>query len=138
MNSKNVSLVLRIDGIAFALGGLNLLAFYRPVIAFSGLPDITPTFYPRILGAMMIGMGFILWMAAHSPEDSRDVILGGIVSRTLGVIVMLAMIYVSRIDLPMPLGISGAVPLTLAAAFLIVLLVLEGLFWLNTRPEQQE
>ncbi len=136
MNSKNVSLVLRIDGLAFALGGLNLLVFYRPVIAFTGLPDITPTFYPRVLGAVMIGLGFILWMAARSPEGSHDAILGGIIGRTLGVIVMLAMIYVSRIELPTPLGISGAVILTLAVAFLIILLVLEGLFWLNTRPKK--
>lgn len=57
INSKNASLVLRIDGLMFALAGWNLLVFYRPVVPFTGLPDITPTLYPRTLGAMMIGMG---------------------------------------------------------------------------------
>lgn len=132
MNSKNIALVLRIDGVLTALSGLATLIFFRPIIEFMGLPDITPTMYPRVLGALMLGLSYIVWTAARNPGESRDIILGGIVARALGSAVVYYQIFVSQIILPKPLGLPPF-SLALANVILDVLIVLEAIYWWNTR-----
>lgn len=134
MNSKNIGIVLKIDGALTLLSGVVTLIFYRPLNAFMGLPDITPTLYPRTLGALMIGLGYILWMAARDPNGNLQTILGGIIGRVLGAVVVFYQIFISQIILPKPLGLPPF-SLALANVIMLVLIVLEAIYWWSTRSQ---
>jgi hypothetical protein len=134
MNSKNIGIVLKIDGALTLLSGVVTLIFYRPLNAFTGLPDITPTLYPRTLGALMIGLGYILWMAARDPNGNLQTILGGIIGRVLGAVVVFYQIFISQIVLPQPLGLPPF-SLALANVVMLVLIVLEAIYWWSKRSQ---
>jgi hypothetical protein len=134
MINKNIGLIMKIDGAANMLGGLLVLIFYRPLNELAGLPDITPTLYPRTLGAFMLGLGFILWQASNNPAGNRDVLLGGFIARGFGASVVNYQIFISQIILPRPLGLP---PFTLLLANTIISLVciLELIYWWNNRSK---
>jgi hypothetical protein len=134
MINKNIGLIMKIDGAANMLGGLLVLIFYRPLNELAGLPDITPTLYPRTLGAFMLGLGLIFWQASNYPAGSRDAILSGIIARVLGGAVVYYQVFVSQIILPRPLGLPP-IALLLANTIMLFLVAWEALYWWNNRSK---
>jgi len=134
MISKNIKPVMRIFAVLVGLSGLTMFTFFRPIIAFSGMPDITPTLYPRVAGAFMIGLAVIAWTVSNDPLGRRDIIPGIIISGALGSVVVFAQVYISQIAVPA----LGAFSIPLSQIVMLALLAIMGLYWWNTRSNAKQ
>ncbi|HEX6385064.1 MAG TPA: hypothetical protein VF177_10370 [Anaerolineae bacterium] len=65
--------------------------------------------YAKVLGSALIGLALAVWLAAGHPQQSRDIILAGIVAKTLAGVTILYEIFVVGIDLPSPWLLPAAV-----------------------------
>jgi hypothetical protein len=128
MNNTNVSRVLRADAIFNFVAGLASQFYLEPVLLLLGWPGTETTVYARVLGSALIGLSLAVWLAAGHPQQSRDIILSGIVAKTLAGVTILYEIFVLGLDLPSPWLLPAAVGVQ-------VLFVLgEAAYLLSSRP----
>jgi hypothetical protein len=83
MPTRVRSRVLFIDGLVNLVLGIALL-FFDPLAGWLGVPASSTTFYPTILGAVLIGIGIALfWEALRRDEQLVGLGLGGAVAINL-------------------------------------------------------
>lgn len=80
MQSKH-KMLLCIDGVVNVLLGLLLLLFPYGVVRLLGLPETSTNFYPGILGAVILGIGFALFIELFGfSRNIRGLGLGGAIA----------------------------------------------------------
>jgi hypothetical protein len=109
MNRNNVAWVLRADGIFNLFAGLVLLAFYRPFVALIGWPNTQMPIYANVLGAALIGLSLTVILVSRHPEQSRGIILSGVLTKALAGVTILYWVFIAGIDLPSPWLLPAAV-----------------------------
>ena len=95
--------LLIIDGTINALLGVVLLAFV-PLADWLGIPPAETAFYPTILGGVLLGIGFALFLECRTTEKTRlrGLGLGGAIAINLcGGLVLLGWLLTT--ELPVPL-----------------------------------
>lgn len=93
----NRSTILLIDAVISLVLGVVLALFPQPLVEWLGVPPTESTFYPSILGAVVIGIAFALFL-----EWSR------------------------KAAEPVGLGVGGAIAVDLCAAFFLAGWLLVG------------
>lgn len=87
----NRSTVLLIDAAVSLVLGVVLAAFPRPLVEWLGAPPAESTFYPRTLGAVVIGIAIALVVEwAGRPKGFVGLGLGGAIAIDLAAAVFLA------------------------------------------------
>jgi hypothetical protein len=109
MNRSNVVWVLRVDGLFNLFAGLVLLTFYRPVVALIGWPNTQMPIYANVLGAALIGLSLTVILVSRHPEQSRGIILSGVLTKALAGVTILYWVFIAGIDLPSPWLLPAAV-----------------------------
>lgn len=109
MNRSNVAWVLRADGLFNLFAGLVLLTFYRPVVALIGWPNTQMPIYANVLGAALIGLSLTVILVSRHPEQSRGIILSGVLTKALAGVTILYWVFIAGIDLPAPWLLPAAV-----------------------------
>lgn len=102
MPTRQRSRVLFIDGLVNIVLGIALL-FFDPVASWLGVPASSTTFYPTILGAVLIGIGIALfWEALRRDEQPVGLGLGGAVAINLcGGLALTGWLIFGELDLPL-------------------------------------
>lgn len=113
---KSINLLILDGWVNLALGAL-LLAFPPALVAWLGVPESSSGFYPRILGAVLFGIGLALLLEGYRPDLlGGGLKLGGAISINLsGALVLAGWLVLGRSNL----AARGAIVLWL----LVVLLV---------------
>jgi hypothetical protein len=96
------SITLMIDGIVNFLLGSFLLFFPRQLVQALGLPSAVISFYPSILGAVLVGIAIALLIENFGKQKSVTGLgLGGAIAINLcgGAVLALWLIF-GRIDIP--------------------------------------
>jgi hypothetical protein len=122
MSDRTASRVLLLDALINLLLGGALLAF-RFVRAPLGIPESTQSFYPTILGGVLLGVGLaLLWETFRREDQLIGLGLGGAVAINLsGGVVLTAWLLFGRLDLPL----RGELLLWLLAGVLVVISLVE-------------
>jgi len=117
------SVLLFIDAVINVALGALLLAFPAPLVALLGVPPVESTFYPSVLGAVLIGIGVALLVEqAHRGPETRGLGLIGAVSINLsGGTVLVAWLVAGSLALPT----RGTLFLWTLAAVLVGLSLIE-------------
>ena len=68
------SRVLYADGVVNLLLGIGLITFPNWLVGALGIPEVTSTFYPAVLGGVLLGIGIALCVEAAA----RDRRVGGL------------------------------------------------------------
>jgi len=63
------SVLLLIDGLVNLLLGILLLSFPAVLVDVLGLPPFQGTFYPTLLGAVLLGIGIALFIQRHGKRE---------------------------------------------------------------------
>jgi hypothetical protein len=94
--------VLLIDGLINLLLGVLLVAFPLGLVELLGIPQTEQTFYPSILGAVLIGIGLALLLECSGrPQGLVGLGLGGAVAINLcGGIVLAIWLASGRLMIP--------------------------------------
>lgn len=100
MNTKTVALILRVDAIFNFVVGLIIYFFYKPMITAMLLPDTDKPIFASVMGAAIMGLSIVAWLAANRPETAREFIGAVIVSRLLAAPVILYWLLIAGIDRP--------------------------------------
>jgi len=100
MNAKTVAMILRVDAVFNFTVGLICYFFYKPLIAAILFPDTDKPLYASVMGAGIMGLSIVAWLAANRPETAREFIGAVIVSRLLVAPVILYWLLIRGIDLP--------------------------------------
>jgi peptidoglycan/LPS O-acetylase OafA/YrhL len=95
--------VLLIDALINLLLGVLLLLFRPGLVEFLGIPQAEQTFYPTILGAVLIGIGLALVLECSGrPKGLVGLGLGGAVAINLcGGVVLAVWLASGRLTMPM-------------------------------------
>jgi len=80
---KRGTTLLLIDSIINLFLGIVLLAFSEPVIKIFGLPESNLSFYPNILGGVLLGIGIALLIEYRRKGKFIGLGLGGAISINL-------------------------------------------------------
>jgi len=100
MNRTTVVWVLRLDAaFNFTVGAICYL-FYKPLIAAILFPDTDKPLYANVMGAGIMGLSIVAWLASNRPEASREFIGAIIVTRLLVAPAILYWLLIAGIDLP--------------------------------------
>ena len=119
-----VDQLLWINALICLVFGATLVVAPKPLIALIGLPRAEQTFYPRLLGALLFGMGLAV-IVEGADRQSSGLGLGGLAAINLTVAaVILVLIMFGRLALPM----RGRLGLKLFAAMLVLLAGLQYLY----------
>jgi len=100
MKAKTVSLILRVDAVFNFSVGLICYFFYRPLIAAILFPNTDKPLYASVMGAGIMGLSIVAWLASNRPATAREFIGAVIVSRLLVAPVILYWLLIAGIDLP--------------------------------------
>lgn len=130
MNPKTVSTILRIDAAFNFIVGLVCYFFYRPLIAAILFPNTDTPLYASVMGAAIMGLSIVAWLAANRPETAREFIGAVIISRLLVAPVILYWLLIRGIDLP-PVWLG-----LLAVAAQVVLISGEALYLYTSRGKK--
>jgi hypothetical protein len=108
---------LTIDAVINVGLGALLLVFPRPVITFLGLPSPVVTFYPSILGAVLVGIGIALIVERRdSGHPTAGLgLLGAVTINACGGVALASWLLSGRLALP----VRGAVCLWVLVALLV-------------------
>src|SRR3972149_2707156 len=98
MKAKTVSLILRVDAVFNFSVGLSCYFFYRPLIAAILFPNTDKPLYASVMGAGIMGLSIVAWLASNRPATAREFIGAVIVSRLLVAPVILYWLLISGID----------------------------------------
>jgi hypothetical protein len=127
MSRANVVWILRADAILNFVVGAVCYFFYRPLIAAVLFPDTNKPLYANVMGAAIMGLSIIAWLVSTHPEQSRDIIAAGIVTRLLVALPILYWLFIGGIDLP-PLWLG-----VLAVLAQVLLISGEALYLYSSR-----
>ena len=130
MSAKTVSTLLRIDAVFNFIVGFICYFFYRPLIAAILFPDTDTPLYASVMGAAIMGLSIVAWMAANRPETAREFIGAVIISRLLVAPVILYWLLIRGMDLP-PVWLG-----LLAVAAQVVLISGEALYLYTSRGKK--
>lgn len=99
----NRSALLLIDAAINLLLGVLLLVFHKPVVEALGVPPTDVTFYPSILGAVLLGIGIALLIEwRRKPNGLTGLGLGGAIAINLcGGFVLGGWLLFGDLDIPM-------------------------------------
>lgn len=116
--------LLTIEFVTKAVAGALLTAFPRTLARITGLPVVVETFWPRLLGALLLGLAAATFLegqlAAHNGMGLAGHVASNLVC-VLAIIVMLIMGKAAKLR-------RGRILLGLAAAALTVLTLFELAF----------
>lgn len=100
MNRTAVVWVLRLDAaFNFTVGAICYL-FYKPLIAAMLFPDTDKPLYANVMGAGIMGLSIVAWLASNRPETSREFIGAIVVTRLFVAPTILYWLLIAGIDLP--------------------------------------
>ena len=121
--------ILRFDAAFNFTVGLICYFFYKPLIAAILFPDTNKPLYANVMGAGIMGLSIVAWLASYRPETAREFILSVIVSRLLVAPAILYWLFIGGIDLP-PVWLG-----VLAVVAQVILISGEAIYLLSTRQE---
>jgi len=102
--------------------GIVLLAYSFPVVSWLGLPKVENSFYPNILGAVLLGIGIALHIEYKRTNGLYGLGLAGAISINLmGGVVLLLWLLIGHLVIPL----QGRVLLWVLDVFLIGFSILE-------------
>ncbi len=102
--------------------GIVLLAYSLPVVSWLGLPEVENSFYPNILGAVLLGIGIALHIEYKRTHGLSGLGLAGAISINLmGGVVLLLWLLVGHLVIPL----QGRILLWVLDVFLIGFSILE-------------
>lgn len=127
MSRSNVVWILRVDSLVNFWVGAICYVFYKPLIALILFPDTNKPLYANVMGAGIMGLGIIGWLVSNHPDKSRDIIVGGIITRLLVAPAILYWLFIGGIDLP-PVWLG-----VLAVTAQVVLIAGEALYLYSSR-----
>lgn len=130
INKSTVTMILRIDAVFNFSVGLICYFFYKPIIAAILFPDTNKPLYANVMGAGIMGLSIVAWLASNRPETAREFIWAVIVSRLLVAPAILYWLFIGGIDLP-PVWLG-----VLAVAAQVVLISGEAIYLLSTREKK--
>ena len=100
MSKANVVRVLRLDALFnFTVGAICYL-FYKPLIAAILFPFTDKPLYANVMGAGIMGLSIVAWLASNRPETAREFIGAVIIARLLVAPAILYWLFIGGIDLP--------------------------------------
>ncbi len=113
------TVILLIDALINLTLGVLLVTFPRNLVSFLGIPDVTNTFYPSILGAVLIGIAIALFIEyMRKPTGIVGLGLGGAVSINLcGVVILLIWLVSGKLHIPL----RGQIILWTLALILVII-----------------
>ena len=88
--------ILWVDAVINSLLGILLLAFSPALVHFLGVPDAGSSFYPNILGGVLLGIGIALFIETGRKDSSYIGLgLGGAVAVNLcgGIVLILWLLF---------------------------------------------
>ncbi len=129
ISRTSVSWILRVDAVFNFIVGLICYFFYKPLIAAILFPDTNKPLYANVMGAGIMGLSIVAWLAANRPDTAREFIGAVIVSRLLVAPAILYWLLIAGIDLP-PVWLG-----LLAVAAQVVLISGEALYLYSTRKK---
>ncbi len=130
MKTKTVSLILRIDSAFNFAVGLICYFFYTPLITAILFPNTDHPLYASVMGAGIMGLSIVAWLASNRPQTAREFIGAVIVARLLVAPVILYWLLIAGIDLPpVWLGLT-------AVAAQVVLISGEAYYLYTTRKKK--
>jgi len=96
------STLLKIDGLINLILGLALLAFPVSLVSYLGIPESPSSFYPNILGAVLVGIAIALFVESRDEcASARGLGLTGAVAINLcGGLVLGAWLIFGGLELP--------------------------------------
>lgn len=80
---KNGKILIMVDAIINLFLGIVLVGYSNWVVKFFGLPETDTTFYPNILGAVLVGIGVALLIEYSRKGSFVGLGLGGAISINL-------------------------------------------------------
>jgi len=97
------SRLLIIDGVINITLGVVLLIFPSGLVEFLGVPAPASSFYPSILGGVLIGIGIALFLETQSTAQSARGLglMGAVVINLCGGIVLGVWLLSGELDLPL-------------------------------------
>jgi len=118
------NLPLLIDGLINLLLGILLLSFPAVLVDVLGLPPFQGTFYPTLLGAVLLGIGIALFIQRHGKREGMTGlgIAGAIAINVCGVGVLLFWLVVGDLRIP----VRGRVILWAVAIVVLLIAVVEA------------
>ena len=121
MNTSRM--VLIVDAAINLLLGILLLLFSAPLARLLGVPAVTLSFYPNILGGVLFGIGLALLIECFRPLDGLGGLgLGGAIAINLcGGLVLVAWLITGELSLPL----RGQIFLWTLALVLMVISAIE-------------
>ncbi len=131
MSRANVVWVLRADAILNFVVGTVCYLFYKPLIAAVLFPDTNTPLYANVMGAAIMGLAIIAWLVSNHPDQSRDIIVGGIITRLLVAPAILYWLFIGGIDLP-PVWLG-----VLAVVAQVLLIAGEALYLVSPQTRAQ-
>lgn len=120
------SKILLVDALINLILGVLLATFPRSVVDLFGVPDTDATFYPSILGAVLVGVGLALVIEyLRKPNGPAGLGLhGAIVVNLCGALFLVGWLLIGRLEIPL----RGQVFLWCLAGVLIVISLVELVF----------
>ena len=131
------SKLLFADALINLILGVLLATFPKTVVDFLGVPNIDATFYPSILGAVLIGIGVALVIECYrKPIRPAGLGLHGAIAINLcGAVFLVGWLLSGKLEIPL----RGHVFLWSLAALLIVISLVELFFGReDNRPQGEE
>ncbi|MBI3915053.1 MAG: hypothetical protein HY327_12820 [Chloroflexi bacterium] len=100
MSKANVVRILRIDALFnFSVGAI-CYVFYKPLVAAILFPFTDKPLYANVMGAGIMGLSIVAWLASNRPETAREFIGAVIITRLLVAPAILYWLFIGGIDLP--------------------------------------
>ena len=95
--------LLIIDGLINLILGIVLLLFPASLVAYLGVPDAQTSFYPSILGGILIGIAIALFLESRSTANNTSGLglLGAVVINLCGGLVLGAWLLWGDLELPL-------------------------------------
>ena len=123
------SKVLLIDAFINFMLGIILVIFPLKLVWFLGLPEVQNTFYPSILGAVLLGIGVALLIEYfRKPYSITGLGLGGAITINLcGALILVVWLLSSSLNIP----IRGQIILWILVITLIVVSGFELLIYIK-------
>lgn len=121
-------ILLLVDSIINVFLGIVLLAYSEPIVEFFGLPVTSISFYPNILGAILLGIGIALFIEYKRKDEFIGLGLGGAISiNMMGGIVLFLWLVFGDLNIP----VHGTIILWVLDILLIGISSLELLTYLK-------
>jgi len=131
MNRTAVVWVLRLDAAFNFIVGAICYLFYKPLIAAILFPDTDKPLYASVMGAGIMGLSIVAWLASNRPESSREFIGAIVVTRLLVAPAILYWLLIAGIDFPpVLLGL-------IAVGAQVALVAAEALYLYGSRTRQR-